>query len=112
MAVALLLWVLCIALRSRSAPLLLGLALLLLPLVPALNAIFPVGTILAERLLFIPSLGASIIASEMLSLSVRALIFPTPTGADRLGVVRASRQAATFVTIVLCALCAGRIVTR
>jgi tetratricopeptide (TPR) repeat protein len=32
-------------------------AMLVIPLVPALNILFPVGTVLAERLLFIPSVG-------------------------------------------------------
>ena len=35
--------------------LLIGICMLLLPLLPALNIFFPVGTLLAERLLFIPS---------------------------------------------------------
>ena len=101
--------------RSRSAPLLLGLALLLLPLLPALNLVFPVGTVLAERLLFIPSLGASVLAAELLFGGARALLFPPPGQGIAVrgrgeGVV--ARDAAALVTLVLCALGAARIVTR
>lgn len=46
---------------------LVGLTILILPLVPALNIFFPVGTILAERLLFIPSVGACIIIADFIS---------------------------------------------
>jgi hypothetical protein len=35
--------------------------------VPALNILFPVGTILAERLLFIPSVGFCILIGEFLT---------------------------------------------
>lgn len=42
----------------------LGLSLLLVPLIPAMNILFPVGTLLAERLLFIPSMGFCIIVAE------------------------------------------------
>lgn len=44
-----------------------GLAFLLLPLFPALNILFPVGTLLAERLLYIPSMGFCIIVGEFLT---------------------------------------------
>lgn len=41
----------------RGAGLLLCWLLVLLPLLPALNILFPVGALLAERLLFLPSVG-------------------------------------------------------
>ena len=43
----------------------LSLLLMLIPLLPALNILFPIGTILAERLLFIPSCGYCLILSEI-----------------------------------------------
>lgn len=43
---------------------LVGMMLLLLPLVPALNIFFPIGTALAERLLFIPSVGFCFLVAE------------------------------------------------
>ena len=43
---------------------LVGMLLLLLPLVPALNIFFPIGTALAERLLFIPSVGFCFLVAE------------------------------------------------
>lgn len=49
-------------LARRSS--LLAFFLFLLPLVPALNILFPVGTTLAERLLFIPSMGIAMYLGE------------------------------------------------
>jgi len=43
--------------HRRGAGLLLCWLLVLLPLFPALNVLFPVGALLAERLLFMPSVG-------------------------------------------------------
>lgn len=56
-----------IAIRWVRVPLLIGLSLLIIPLVPALNILFPVGTTLAERLLFIPSAGFCIFVGELLT---------------------------------------------
>ena len=42
------------------------LLLIIVPLLPALNILFPIGTILAERLLFIPSAGYCLLLSEIL----------------------------------------------
>ena len=59
-------------------PLLIGITFFLVPLFPALNILFPVGTILAERLLFIPSIGFCLLFSELavvdLKLSTRPII--------------------------------------
>jgi len=54
------------AVKHARISLLLGMALLLVPLVPALNVVFPVGTLLAERLLFVPSIGYCFIVAELL----------------------------------------------
>jgi tetratricopeptide (TPR) repeat protein len=54
------------AFRSCRLSLLLGLATFLISLLPALNIIMPVGTILAERLLFVPSMGFCIVLAELL----------------------------------------------
>lgn len=52
----------------RGAGLMLCVALTLLSLLPALNVLFPVGTLLAERLLFMPSVGFCIGNSSSSSL--------------------------------------------
>ena len=56
-----------VAIRWANVPMLIGLALLLIPLIPALNILFPVGTTLAERLLFLPSAGFCILVGELLT---------------------------------------------
>jgi hypothetical protein len=45
---------------------LVSILLIVLPLTPALNILFPVGTVLAERLLFMPSAGYCLIVAEIL----------------------------------------------
>eukprot|EP01032_Pedospumella_encystans_P009394 gene9394-11058_t len=50
--------------------LMIGIVLLVVPLVPALNVFVAVGTLLAERLLFIPSIGFCIIVGELCSVDV------------------------------------------
>nr|XP_032512125.1 protein O-mannosyl-transferase Tmtc3-like [Danaus plexippus plexippus] len=45
------------ALRTRSSALSMGLALLVLPFLPASNLFFPVGFVVAERVLYMPSMG-------------------------------------------------------
>lgn len=47
--------------------LVMGACLILLPLLPASNLLFPVGTLLAERLLFIPSIGFCLIMGRLLT---------------------------------------------
>lgn len=44
----------------------LGIAIFSFPLLPALNIFLPVGTLLAERLLFVPSIGFCMIIGELL----------------------------------------------
>merc|ERR1740129_684099 len=43
--------------------------LLVLPLLPSLNLLFPVGFVLAERVLYLPSLGACALAAILLSVA-------------------------------------------
>ncbi|CAN0354957.1 unnamed protein product, partial [Hapterophycus canaliculatus] len=43
-----------------------GLALVVVPFLPASNILFPVGVVIAERLLYLPSLGVCILAGCML----------------------------------------------
>ncbi|XP_063635833.1 protein O-mannosyl-transferase Tmtc3 isoform X1 [Cydia splendana] len=45
------------ALRTRCTALSMGLALLVLPFLPASNLFFPVGFVVAERILYMPSMG-------------------------------------------------------
>ena len=49
---------------------LLSLALLIIPFIPASNILFPVGTVLAERLLFISSVGFCFLIGEFLSVDL------------------------------------------
>lgn len=50
-----------------------GLVLLVVPLTPALNIFVPVGALFAERLLFIPSIGFSILLGELLAVDAAPL---------------------------------------
>jgi len=52
--------------RIRVAQLM-SLAMMVIPIMPALNIILPVGTLLAERLLFIPSMGFCMLAGQLLA---------------------------------------------
>ena len=53
-----------------SIPMMYGMIMIIIPLFPALNILFPVGTILAERLLFIPSIGFTLIVGEILTVNL------------------------------------------
>ena len=57
----------CIAIRRVNVSMLLGIVLFIVPLLPALNIFLPVGTTLAERLLFLPSLGFCFVVGELLT---------------------------------------------
>lgn len=52
--------------RVRVATLM-CLAMMVIPIIPALNVFLPVGTLLAERLLFIPSTGFCMLVGQLLS---------------------------------------------
>ena len=72
---------------TKRRGLLISLVICALPMVPALNIMFPVGTLLAERLLFMPSIGFCIYIADLLSVDlalvwkhlnyrIMALLFP------------------------------------
>lgn len=71
------------ALRTRSSALSMGLALLVLPFLPASNLFFPVGFVVAERVLYMPSMGWCLLvahgwrlmAKRRAKLAASALIF-------------------------------------
>ncbi|VVC91724.1 unnamed protein product [Leptidea sinapis] len=71
------------ALRTRSSALSMGLALLVLPFLPASNLFFPVGFVVAERVLYMPSMGWCLLvahgwrllAQKRAKLAASALIF-------------------------------------
>ena len=65
-------WTIVHASLQARVSLLVGLAVLLLPLLPAVNVLFPVGTLLAERLLFVPSMGFCIIIADMLTVESKS----------------------------------------
>lgn len=70
-------------LRTRSSALSMGLALLVLPFLPASNLFFPVGFVVAERVLYMPSMGWCLLvahgwrllANKRSKLAAAALIF-------------------------------------
>lgn len=49
--------------KNNSSTCLLGAALLIMPYVPASNLFFPVGFVLAERVLYLPSIGYCLLVS-------------------------------------------------
>lgn len=59
------------AFYHRRPAAILALALVLLPLVPSLNILFPIGTLLAERLLLLPSAGVCLLAGEVLTVDLQ-----------------------------------------
>ena len=60
------------SIRSRRPQTILSLALLLIPFAPAANVLFPVGTVLAERLLFIPSMGFCMFVADILCVDCKS----------------------------------------
>ncbi|CAH1799956.1 unnamed protein product [Owenia fusiformis] len=48
---------------QRTQALILGLAMLVLPFIPASNLFFPVGFVVAERILYLPSMGFTILVT-------------------------------------------------
>ncbi len=60
-----------LSLRANSRHTILGLSLLIFPFLPAAQIAFPIGTILAERLLLLPSLGLCILVGCGLSVIKR-----------------------------------------
>jgi tetratricopeptide (TPR) repeat protein len=55
------------AILHVHVPLIFGVVLFVVPLLPALNIFLPVGTVLAERLLFLPSLGFCFVVSQIIT---------------------------------------------
>ena len=55
--------------RVRVATLM-CLAMMVIPIIPALNVFLPVGTLLAERLLFIPSTGFCMLVGQLLAVDL------------------------------------------
>jgi len=51
--------------RNQSRLFTMALAIVLIPFLPATNVFFPVGTVIAERLLYLPSLGFCIVIAWM-----------------------------------------------
>ena len=114
------LFVVCVAIRRVNVSLLLGLVMFIVPLLPALNIFLPVGTILAERLLFLPSLGFCFVLGELLSGPdfshvwqswEISLMFLQKSGSKRKIRVPNGANLNAFIG-VLCCLAAIRVVTR
>ena len=55
-----------VALQQRSRTLIIGTSLFLFSFIPMSNVLFPVGTVVGERLLYIPSIGFLIVFSVMI----------------------------------------------
>jgi len=56
--------------HSFRPSILFAVCLMLIPLLPALNIFFPVGTVLAERLLFIPSTGFCFLVADIFTIDL------------------------------------------
>src|SRR5262245_18416846 len=78
----------------RSRPVLLGTSVFVLFLLPAANLLFPAGTLMAERLLYLPSLGICVNAGHLV--------------ADVARRGRPALVAGALLTVVLLALGAAR----
>lgn len=52
------------AIRHRDRVVVLAMALLTIPFLPASNLLFPVGTVIGERLLYLPSLGFCVLLTR------------------------------------------------
>ena len=85
--------VLCVALRRRNAVASFGIAWVCVALLPSSNFILPAGIMLAERTLFLPSVGAML----MVGAAAAAI-------ASRLELQAAERQRVRWVAGVACAL--------
>jgi tetratricopeptide (TPR) repeat protein len=105
--------------HSFRPSLLLGLCLLVIPLLPALNIFFPVGTTLAERLLFIPSIGFCFLIAELFTIDLnyvwhwqyrRSLQFINSN--NRTVKLILLYLPATLFLVPIMTLCSIRIVTR
>lgn len=101
MTAAALLLLLCVAALARlprRSPVALGFLFMALAFLPASNLLFPTGTIFAERLAYLPSLGLCMIAA--------ALLMGRTETVEEVGTAKASALA------LLALLLAGRAVTR
>lgn len=58
---------LAVALKRRNAIMLWAFSLTVIPFIPASNIFFPVGTILAERLLYLPSMGFCLLVGVIMA---------------------------------------------
>lgn len=56
-----------------------ALSIALIPFLPATNIFFPVGTVIAERLLYLPSLGFCIALAWLFSMTLKRLRYITLT---------------------------------
>ena len=97
------------ALNTISIPIMYGMVLMIIPIVPALNFLFPVGTILAERLLFIPSVGFALILGELLTVELGSVWLYV--GKFDATIVKGMNSITLFL-VPLLALSSMRIVTR
>ena len=62
---------------QRKGIVLLALSMIIIPFIPATNLFFPVGFVIAERLLYIPSMGFCILVSLGILVSFRATKIPS-----------------------------------
>lgn len=92
---------LAVAMRRRAPVVTIGLAWLALAWLPVSNILFPSGVLIAERTLFLPSLGAAL-ALGALSVPLRQALTALP----------AARTAVLTAVIAVAALGAARVVDR
>ena len=62
---------------ERKRIVLLALSMIIIPFIPATNLFFPVGFVIAERLLYIPSMGFCVLVSLGILVSFRATKIPS-----------------------------------
>ena len=102
----LLAWITGVVVLWRKAPgLAFSLTLLGLPFAPVANLLFPIGTIMAERLMYLPSAGFCLAAAAIL-VRMTARLQPSGPGASRInpallgtGILLAALSARTIVRL-------------
>ncbi len=77
-----------IAIRFKSTSLVLSIALFFFSFIPMSNAIFPVGTVVGERLLYIPSMGFFIVLTLIIPIRLRRPLLLVLSGLYMIRAVR------------------------
>lgn len=91
--------------RKKKGTLLLGLLLLVIPFIPASNLLFPVGFVVAERILYLPSMGYCV----LIALGITTI---GKISTDRVGYIHTINLNYIFVilysNVILTSFCVGK----